>query len=60
VLKGSVYQFENVRASALLLLLIYERRKFGVGSLQRRMLIPSFVKLSELFQTMKEGTQTES
>jgi hypothetical protein len=44
----------------MLSLLIYEIIKFGVRDLQRHVLIPSFVKVGKVVQTLKRGTQTES
>ena len=44
----------------MLSLLIYEIIKFGVRGLQRYVLIPSFVKVGKVVQTLKRGTQTES
>jgi len=59
VWNGFFSQFAHARASAMLSLLTYEIIKFGVRGLQRHVLMPSFVKVGKVVQTLKRGTQTE-
>jgi hypothetical protein len=60
VLNGFFSQFAHVRASAMLLLLIYKNIKFRARGLQRHVLIQGCVKVGKVIQTLKRGTQAES